>query len=261
MKKPENYLLYNREAWNHQVRSGNRWTRPVSDELIALARTGKYNVVLTPQKAIPHHWFPAKGSKLLGLASGGGQQCPLFAAAGFDVTSFDNSSEQLKQDELVAQKHNLNIKTFQGDMADLSVFKDETFDVVFNPCSTAFVPDVVRVYKEAARVLKKGGIFMTGFTKPVYYLFDIKLAEKGIFTLKYKSPYSDLESLDEYELNSFLEQNEPVVFGHSLEAHIDGQLKSGLMLTDLFEDTWGENNPIDQYFPPFVATRAVKTAL
>ncbi|MDQ3049923.1 MAG: class I SAM-dependent methyltransferase [Bacteroidota bacterium] len=259
MKKPENYLSYNREAWNHQVRSGNRWTVPFSDEVIEAAKKGVMNLVLTPQRIIPENWYAPKGSKVLGLASGGGQQGPVLAAAGYDVTIFDNSSGQLLKDQQMSDKFQLGIKTVEGDMADLSVFENETFDMVFNPCSTGFVSDVIKVYAEAARVLKKGGIFMTGFTKPVYYLFDIKLAEKGIFTLKYESPYSDLESLDEPELNFFLEQNEPVVFGHSLEAHFNGQLKAGLQITEIMEDTWGDNNPVDRHFPCFMATRAVKS--
>ena len=258
MDKPSDYLDYNRNAWNHLVRSGNRWTQPFSDQVIQEARNGKWDVVLTPKKPVPHDWFPPAGSKLLGLASAGGQQCPVFAAAGFEVTVFDNSPEQLNQDKMMAEKHGLDIKTVQGDMADLSVFADNSFDVIFNPCSTCFVPDVRKVYLEAARVLKPGGIFMTGFTKPVYYLFDIKLAEAGDFRLKYHSPYSDLESLSAEELDIFLKQQEPVIFGHSMEALMGGQLEAGLSLTHLFEDRWGDNNPIDRYMPAFMATRAVK---
>src|SRR5688500_15036207 len=195
MQRPTNYLEYNRSAWNKQVAKGNRWTVTVSDEEISAARKGDLKIVLTPIKLVPENWFPPKGGKVLGLASGGGQQGPLLAAYGYDVTIFDNSDAQLKQDEMMSDKFHLGIKTIRGDMANLSVFEDNSFDMVFNPLSTAFVPDVVKVYREAARVLKKGGVFMTGFTKPVYYLFDIALAEKGIFTLKYESPYSDLHSL------------------------------------------------------------------
>lgn len=258
MQRPKNYLEYNKNAWNHLVKSGNRWTLPFGDEIIQAAKNGEWKIVLTPSWPVPHEWFQTSGKKLLGLASGGGQQCPVLAAAGFEVTVFDNSQEQLNQDILMAEKHQLNIKTIQGDMADLSVFADESFDIVFNPCSTGFVPDVKKVYKEVGRILKKGGVFMTGFTKPVYYLFDIKLAESGVFTLKYSSPYSDLDSLDDEELSVFLNQNEPVVFGHSLEDHINGQIQAGLEITEIREDNWGGNNPIDKYFPAFVATRAVK---
>lgn len=259
MIDPENYLNYNRNAWNHLVQSGNRWTRPFDDEVIASARKGLFEVLLTPSKPVPREWFPASGAELLGLASAGGQQCPVFAAAGYRVTSFDNSPEQLNQDKTMAQKHQLEIKTVQGDMSDLSVFDDESFDVVFNPCSTCFVPDVIRVYREVNRILKPGGILMTGITNPVFYLFDMKLAEKGEFVLKYKSPYSDYQSLDKEELNDLIRKNEPLIFGHSLEQHLNGQLQNGLQLTDLFEDHWGENHPVDQYLPCFMATRAVKS--
>src|SRR4030095_14050801 len=98
MDRPENYLEYNRNAWNHQVKSGNRWTLPVSEEIIDAARNGEWGVVLTPNKKMPMNWFPAKGSKVLGLASAGGQQGPVLAAAGYDVTVFDNSPAQLEVD-------------------------------------------------------------------------------------------------------------------------------------------------------------------
>jgi SAM-dependent methyltransferase len=258
MQRPENYLEYNRAAWNHQVRKGNRWTVPVGEAEINAARNGEWKVVLTPRKTVPLRWFADPGSKVLGLASGGGQQGPLLAAAGYDVTIFDNSEEQLEQDRKVSDKFDLGIKIVQGDMADLSVFDDESFDMVFNPLSISFVPDVLPVYREVARVLKPGGIFLTAFTKPVYNLFDVMLVEKGIFTLKYSSPYSDVKSLDDDELKFFMDQNEPLVFGHSLDHFINGQLKAGLMIMEIMEDDWGGDNPVDKHFPAFVAVRSVK---
>ncbi len=256
-----NYLEYNRKAWNSQARNGNRWTLPVSDEVISNARNGDWNVVLTPVTPVPHSWFPPPGTKALGLASGGGQQGPVLAAAGYKVTMFDLSEEQLSRDVTLSEKFDLGIETVRGDMADLSHFPDATFDLVFNPCSTGFVPDVEAVYLEASRVLKPGGVFMTGFTNPVYYLFDIRLLEQGIFTLKYLSPYSDLHSLDKSELKYFQDKNEPLVFGHSFESLIGGQLKAGLLITHLFEDHWGGSDPVDKHFKPFMATRAVKKTI
>ncbi|MEM9646810.1 MAG: SAM-dependent methyltransferase, partial [Planctomycetota bacterium] len=41
---------YNRQAWDQQVEKGNRWTRPVSQEIIQAARHGDWSVVLTPEK-------------------------------------------------------------------------------------------------------------------------------------------------------------------------------------------------------------------
>jgi ubiquinone/menaquinone biosynthesis C-methylase UbiE len=258
MDRPKNYLQYNKEAWNNLVRSGNRWTIPVSDEVIDKAKNGEWSVVLTPLIPVPLNWFPAKGSKVLALASGGGQQTPILAAAGFEVTVLDNSIAQLDRDREMAERHHLKITTIEGDMANLSAFADGTFDLIFNPCSTAFVPEVTAVYKESARVLKKGGIFMTGFTKPIYFLFDVRLADEGIFKLKYSQPYSDLTSLDDEELKYFIDRNEPIVFGHTLEQHINGQLKAGLNITEIYEDFMGDNNPVDKYFPALMAVRSVK---
>ena len=103
---------YNREAWDRQVRSGkNPWTVPVSSELIARARAGDWSVVLTENKAVPREWFPPlPGLKILGLACGGGQQGPMLAAAGAEVTIFDNSPAQLDRDRKVAEREGLSMR-------------------------------------------------------------------------------------------------------------------------------------------------------
>jgi phosphoglycerate dehydrogenase-like enzyme len=88
---------FNRDAWDRQAQSGkNLWTVPVSPELIARARAGDWSIVLTENKPVPHEWFsPMQGLKVLGLACGGRQQGPIMAAAGAEVTIFDNSPAQL----------------------------------------------------------------------------------------------------------------------------------------------------------------------
>src|SRR4030067_3688778 len=126
---------YNREKWNLQVEHGNPWTIPCSPEVIAAARQGAGAVLLTEQKYVPRTWFPENLHDLdvLCLASGGGQQGPVLAAAGANVTVFDNSPRQLEQDQLVAGREALSLKTVEGDAADLSMFQDESLDLVFNP--------------------------------------------------------------------------------------------------------------------------------
>ena len=89
-------LGYNRRAWDRQVERGNRWTVPVGPEEIARARLGDWRIVLTPTKAVPADWFPPLSDlDVLCLASGGGQQGPVLAAAGANVAVFDNSPNQL----------------------------------------------------------------------------------------------------------------------------------------------------------------------
>ena len=116
----------NQVAWDNQSnQTESPWVKPVSSDEIAEARAGNWQVILTPTKPVPQEWFgDIRGKNLLGLASGGEQQVPLFAAAGAQVTSFDNPTAQLAKDEYVAQRDGLDIAFEQGDMADLSRFDD-----------------------------------------------------------------------------------------------------------------------------------------
>ena len=170
---PEDIREYNRSLWNKLVDKGNRWTIPVSSEEIEAAQKGEWQIVLTAQKPVPKDWFPdLYGCRVLCLASGGGQQGPILAAAGAIVTVLDGSARQLDQDRFVAQRDSLSISTVEGDMADLSMLEDESFDLVFHPVSNFCVPDVRPIWGEAYRVLCEGGILLTGFVNPFTYLFD-----------------------------------------------------------------------------------------
>ena len=133
---------YNRTAWNKEVERGNKWTVPVSEVMIATAKRGIWGILLTPSKPVPRAWFPdLEGLDVLCLASGGGQQGPILAAAGAKVTVLDNSPRQLEGDRLVAKRHSLHIALVDGDMADLSMFSEHSFDLIVHPVSNCFVPD------------------------------------------------------------------------------------------------------------------------
>jgi len=248
---------YNKSAWDNYVDKNNRWTIPVSEQELENAKNGNWSIVLTPKKSVPHNWFPdLKGLEILGLASGGGQQCPILAALGANVTVFDNSEKQLQQDKNLSDKFNLDIKTIQGNMKDLSIFTDNSFDLIFNPCSVLFVDNVLPVWEECFRVLKPNGILMTGLINPVSFQLD----EENL-NLIYKQPFSDLYSLPPEKLEELKQNNEALVFGHSLTDQIGGQLNAGFLLTNMYEDDWGGENKMDNFFPAFIATRAVKPGI
>jgi SAM-dependent methyltransferase len=248
---------YNREMWNKQVENGNPWTIPVSPEVVAAARGGDWSVLLTEQKPVPRDWFPAdmRGVDILGLACGGGQQGPIFAAAGGRVTVFDNSPRQLAQDRMVAERDGLEITIVEGDMRDLSYFSDESFDLVFHPVSNCFCPEVVPVWREAYRVLRPGGILLAGFNNPVVYIFDFQKQEQGIFEVRYSLPF-DARQLNKQEILEEFGPDLPIEFSHSLETLIGGQLEAGFVLTALYEDT--SNDPLGRIMPSYIATRALK---
>ncbi len=254
-----NIREYNRYAWDSQAAQGNKFTVPVTPEVIAAARRGKFSVLLTETKPVPRDWFPAslQGMDLLGLACGCGQQGPVFAALGANVTIFDNSPAQLERDRQVAEREGLSIRTIEGDMRDLSIFPDASFDLVFHPVSNVFCPEIRPVWQEASRVLRKGGLLLAGFANPVYYLFGTTLEDQGDLTVRFKIPYSDLEAFSEEELRAYMDDGTPLEFGHTLTDQIGGQTEAGFAITGFYEDICPDS-PISKYHPSYIATRAVK---
>lgn len=262
---------YNREAWDQQVQNDNPWTRPVSPEVIANARRGEWSVLLTETKPVPREWFVTstrgrdgastnglEGLDILCLASGGGQQAPTFAAAGARVTVFDNSPKQLAQDRAVAEREGLDIKTVEGDMRDLSVLHDESFDLVFHPVSNLFIPDVRPVWREAFRVLRRGGVLLAGFMNPAFYLFDMSAQDGEVeLVVRHSLPYSDLTDLPDPMRADLMAQGLPLEFSHTLEEQLGGQLETGFLLTALYEDRHTEAQ-LARFMPTYIATRAVK---
>ena len=253
---------YNQRAWNAEVDRGNPWTVPVDADTIARARVGDWSIVLTPSIPTPREWFPSTlaETKILCLAGSGGQQAPVLAAAGATVTVLDNSDAQLARDAEVAEREGLSIELAQGDMRDLSRFEDQTFDLIFHPCSNGFVPDVNPVWREAFRVLKPGGSLLSGFTNPIRHIFDYKEELAGNLVVRHSIPYADETSLRPEELAEFVDGLEPIEFGHTLDDQIGGQLAAGFLLSGFFEDRYpeGSDDPLSGHICSFIATRALR---
>jgi len=256
-----NILEHNRLSWDKQSSEGSPWSKPVDSKTISDAKNGNWSVILTPLKPVPKNWFGDISQKdVLCLASGGGQQAPVLAAAGAQVISFDYSEEQLKKDKMVAEQNGLSLKIIQGDMADLSIFENETFDLIFHPVSNVFVPDVNIVWKECYRVLRNGGVLLSGFMNPVFYLFDFDDTQQTKkLTVKYKLPYSDVNDLDEKRQKEFFENKTAFEFGHLLQDQIGGQIEAGFVITGFYEDWWSDDATLlNKYSPTFIASKAVK---
>ncbi len=254
-------IAHNREAWDRQVRSGDVWTLGASPESVARARAGDLaEVVLIGHKSLPRDWLPASlaGVTILALASGGGQQGPLLAAAGATVTVFDNSPLQLQRDSDVAAREGLALETVLGDMRDLSVFADGTFDIVLNPVSNVFCPELAPVWSECFRVLKPGGELLCGFVNPDMYIFDgDALDERDEFIVRFSLPYSDTGSLSEDELRAL--GDSPLQFSHTMTEQIGGQIAAGFAITG-FDEAPHHSNATAKYMPGYYATRAKKPA-
>ena len=244
---PMNYVEHNKQAWNTEVSRRNTWTIPVDEETIRLAREGDIRINLTTFKQVPASWLGnLKGKRVLCLAGGGGQQGPVLAAAGAMVTVFDNSEQQLEQDRSVAKREGLEIATVQGDMLALSMFADESFDLIFNPVSNCFVDRLQPIWDSCYRLLVSGGRLLTGITNPVLYVFDEKAEAKGRLKVKYTLPFSGLTSISKKELQKRIDTDDTIEFSHTLQDQLGGICDAGLAIVGFYSDTSGFE-PLDSF--------------
>jgi ubiquinone/menaquinone biosynthesis C-methylase UbiE len=198
------------------------------------------------------------------LAAGGGQQAPILAALGAEVTVLDASPRQLAQDRFVAERDHLAIRLVEGDMADLSVFANASFELIVNPVSTIFVPEVAPIWRECYRVLQVGGALMTSFINPDEFVFDDSVLDnEGIFKVKHPLPYVEYETLDRETLEERMRNKDMFHFSHTMEAQLGGLTKVGFVITDFYEDRRPEEdgNPIRNFMPSYYVTRAEKLEL
>ncbi|WP_025318651.1 class I SAM-dependent methyltransferase [Granulibacter bethesdensis] len=258
---PDNIVAYNQAAWDNLAAQDCEWSRPASPQTIAAALQGDWSVRLIPAD-MPEDWLgQVAGRNILCLASAGGQQAPILAAAGANVTVLDASEGQLEQDRRVAARDGLALSTIQGDMRDLSAFSDESFDVIFHPISNLYVPDVRPVWKECYRTLRKGGRLLASFYNPVVFVGDRdpQWREQGLIRPMHMIPYADTQDMEPGQLDAKVERGETLVFGHSLTDQIGGQTEAGFRIAGFAEARAPASRfVIDDYLPTFIATLALK---
>lgn len=246
------YTQINADTIDRWVQEGWEWGKPVTKEECARAREGIWNVVLTPTKPVPKAWFgEIQGSRLLGLAAGGGQQMPLFAIAGAQCTLMDYSPRQLESDRMVARREGLEIEIVRGDMTRRFPFPDASFDLIFHPVSNCYVEDVEHVWRECFRVLRPGGRLLAGLDNGVNFAYD-----NDETALTNKLPFNPLK--DKALLEQCMRNDDGIQFSHTIGEQIGGQLRAGFVLRDVYDDTNGTGPLHDHGVPTFWATFAEK---
>ena len=249
---PMNYTDVNADTIDRWVDKGWDWGVPISHEDYLRARKGEWQVVLTPIRPVPKEWFPPlKGLKILGLASGGGQQMPVFAACGAECTVLDYSPRQLASEEEVAKREGYRICTVRADMTKPLPFSDESFDLIFHPVSNCYIEQVLPVWRECRRVLKKDGRLLAGLDNGINFALD---EETG--RLAHKLPFNPLKDAALYE--ELMKNDDGVQFSHTLDEQIRGQIQAGFTIKDLYEDCNDSGLLHDYGVPAFWATLAVR---
>ena len=247
-----NYQDENARAIDRWVEQGWEWGVPITHAQYAAALRGEWDVLLTPTKPVPHAWFgELKGKKVLGLASGGGQQIPIFAALGAECTVLDYSEKQLESERLVAAREGYAVKIVRADMTKPLPFADGSFDLIFHPVSNCYVEKVEPIFRECFRVLRPGGVLLGGYDNGFGYTVD-EAEERVIYSL----PFNPLQNPD--QMRELQQTDSGVQFSHTMEEQLGGQLAAGFRLTGLYEDTNGAGRLHEMGIPCFIAVRAVK---
>jgi SAM-dependent methyltransferase len=253
-------IEHNARAWDRLADTGAALARPALDDAFADPRgwlggggTGR-------------PWLPERldGLEVLCLAAGGGKHGPLYAAAGARVTVVDLSSAMLALDRAVARERRIDLEILQGSMDDLGMLAAARFDLVVHPVSTCYLPDVDRVFREVARVVKPGGLYVSQHKSPASLQAGLANGTGGRYELVH--PVGRREPLPP-EPPSRLREAGTREFIHSLTALLGGICAAGFVIADVCEPDHRQAGAAPgsfahraDFLPPYLRILARRTA-
>ena len=248
----DDYTDLNAATIDRWCAAGWEWGRPIGHEDYLRAQKGEWSVLLTPVKPVPKAWFgELAGARVLGLAAGGGQQMPIFAALGAVCTVLDYSEAQLAAERETAEREGYAIEIVRADMTKPLPFADGSFDLIFHPVSNCYVREVEPIWRECHRVLRPGGRLLAGLDNGLNFAFDE--AERELQNRLPFDPTADPALMEESLRNDW-----GVQFSHTVEEQIGGQLRAGFELRDIYGDTNGSGRLHDYNVPAYYATLAIR---
>jgi SAM-dependent methyltransferase len=249
---PDFDIQHNQAAWDELASSGHFLARPAEDRLF----TSPLRCVDRPG------WLgdSIQGWHVLCLASAGGRQGPLYAAAGAEVTVVDISAGMLQLDREVASRRRLNLATVQTSMDRLQMFGDGSFDLVIHPVSTCYVPDLRPVYGEVARVLRPEGLYISQHKQPVSLQAALHPDAAGYAV---KEKYYRRDPLPVFDGKSPLRESGAREFIHRWEELVGWMCRAGFVIEDLLEPMHAKREAApgslghrSQYIAPYVRIKA-----
>ncbi len=243
---------HNRRAWDNRARQRLRHTRTASDRDLENPLAG----------VDPEGWLGGniQGWKVLCLAAGGGLQSILYAAAGAEVTVVDISEEMLALDAQESARRGFTLKRVHASMDDLSALADASFDLVIQPVSTCYVPEVFPVFCEVARVTRPGGLYISQHKQPVSLQTDVTPHSRGYVL---GEPYFRAGPMPAAEDGLMHREAGTMEYLHRWEQILGGICRSGFVMEDVSEPRL--ENPAAEpgaaphrycYAPPYIKLKA-----
>jgi len=256
---------HNRKMWDRLARVSIPYTRPRGAPPKTLAGKRRFLDRSTNGRLAG---IDLPGKRALSLAGGGGWEPILFAELGAEATLFDISARQLQTVREIARARGAHLRFVQGDMRDLSIFPDASFDLVLHCHSLVFVPDAARVIAEVGRVLAPGGTYVASTMHPV----TLRLYEtwtgtgwnlKKPYFADGPMPYAD----SSWEFGDTKIDAKTLEYGHRISDLINACVAAGMVVDGFWEWTpeWaggggepGSDELLDTLMPAFIELRARK---
>ncbi|MEZ4709755.1 MAG: class I SAM-dependent methyltransferase [Caldilineaceae bacterium] len=235
---------YNKERWEELARAKVEFTLPFLNLTVAKARAW-----LEDADLIARLVGDLAGKEVLCLAASGGQQSAVFGLLGAKVTVLDLAETQLERDQQAANHYGYAVKTVAGDMRDLSCFADDAFDLIYQAYSINFVPSVEPVFREAARVLRLGGLYHMQCANPFTQSVDSEAWDGETYLLHH--PYIDGFEVTQYYPHWDIEDDDggwrqldsPREFRHALSTVINTLAANNFVILRNHEAVSQEEDP------------------
>lgn len=239
------------QAYDRFVAAGSNFAKVATDDEIA-----------RPLQTLDSRgWLPTRvaGWDVLCLAAAGGWQSMLYAAAGARVTVVDVSTAMLSLDDREARRRGYSVRLIEASMDNMPMLGEATFDLVHQPVSTCYVPNIELVYREIARVLRDGGLYISQHKQPTSAQVTRRTAENDyVLGLEYYRS----GPLPEVEDRAYRERG-TVEYLHRWEQLVGGLCRAGLVLEDLTEpyradpnEPPGRQGHRGRFIPPYVRLKA-----
>jgi SAM-dependent methyltransferase len=232
----DDVAAHNQRMWDRLSAAGIPYTRPQGTPPKSAAGKRRF---LDPNDRL--RGMPIARQRVLVLAGGGGWHPVLFAELGAETTVLDISARQLKTVRDLAKSRDATLRIVQGDMRDLSRFRDRSFDLVWHSHSIVFVPDADRVIAEVGRVLDVGGVYRGSTMHPVTLrMYGMWTGTGWGFRQSYFEdgavPFDDAT----WEFPDVSVEAPTLEYGHRISDLINGMAAAGLVVDGFWESTPGE---------------------